>query len=102
MSLSNDEMVYFLMALSAIVFHSPLQLDFTAMPPMSKLKKEKISMPVDNMLFTCDMILANTLVQSFQDDWCQTVFILSNNALVAFCGVVTILCGLRMSVQLGS
>lgn len=26
------------------------------------------------MRFTCDITLANTLVQSFQDDWCQTVF----------------------------
>lgn len=81
---------------------------FTAVPPMIKLKnekkkKEKPSTPVDNMRFTCDIILANTLVQTFQDDWCQTVFILSKkNALVAFCGVVTILSGLRMSVHLGS
>lgn len=71
-------------------------------------KKEKPSTPVDNMRFTCYITLANTLVQSFQDDWCQTVFNLvqkkkkNNNALVAFCGVVTVLCGLRMSVQLGS
>ena len=60
------------------------------MPPIIKFKKkkkkkkEKLSTPVDNMLFTCDIILANTLVQSFQDDWCQTVFILSKKCAGGF------------------
>lgn len=68
------------MALSAIVFHFPL-CNSTLLPhchvpddSVKKEKKEKLAPPVDNMLFTCDIILANTLVRSFQDDWCQTVF----------------------------
>lgn len=34
------------------------------------------------MRFTCDITLANTLVQSFQDDWCQTVFNLVQKIII--------------------
>lgn len=81
---------------------------FTVMPPQIKgffffgFKAELSTSRQYAFLPVSDIVVADALVWSSRDNWCQAVFYLVQKALVAFCGVVTVLCGLRMSVHLGN